>query len=187
MKKICALLIAAILSCSLAGCGSSGISQEDYDKVVSERDALQQQLDSLQENQEETTSKEQEPEDSSSKEETPQGSRQVLIDQDGIKITYMGIEQGFGTEIKLQIENNSEKTIVVQQRDMSVNGIMIDGIFSCDVRPGKKANDSISILDTYLEENDIETIEDIELYFHIFDDDTFDTILESDMITIQMK
>ncbi len=45
MKKIIAvLLMMAVLVC---GCGSSGISQEEYDKVVAERDELQKDNENL--------------------------------------------------------------------------------------------------------------------------------------------
>ena len=60
-----------------------------------------------------------------------------LLSQNNIKITYMGIDNESRTKIKLKIENNSDTAITVQQRDMSINGIMIDGIFSCDVQPGE--------------------------------------------------
>ena len=115
--------------------------------------------------------------------EPPQPAEQVLLDQIGIKITYIGLEEDmFRSNIKLRIENNTETPITVQQRDMSVNGIMIDGIFSCDVAVGKIANDEISIFPSDLEENGIDQIENIELRFHIYDDDTWDTVLDSEMI-----
>ena len=45
MKKIIAvLLMMAVLVC---GCGRSGISQEEYDKVVAERDELQKDNENL--------------------------------------------------------------------------------------------------------------------------------------------
>lgn len=187
MKKIGALLAAAFVALCLAGCNNSSISQEDYDRVVSERDALQQQVDDLLAKQDEASSAVQTPDETSSEPKAPQITNQVLVDQDGIKITFMGIEDGFGTEVKLKIENSTETSITVQQRDMSVNGIMIDGILSSDVMPGKTANDSISILSTYLEKNDIETIENIELTFHIFNKDSHKTILDTDVIRIEIQ
>lgn len=40
MKKMSKLLIIVIAFVLLMGCGSTGISQEEYDKVVEEKDAL---------------------------------------------------------------------------------------------------------------------------------------------------
>lgn len=122
-----------------------------------------------------------------SSQESPQTTEQALLDQNGIKITFTGLEEDmFGTNIKLRIENNTEMPITVQQRDMSVNGIMIDGIFSCDVAVGKIANDEISIFLSDLEENGIDQIENVELRFHIYDDDTWDTVLDSEIISFNV-
>lgn len=47
MKKIISLILALTMVISLAACSSGGVSQEEYDKVVAERDALQEQSDAL--------------------------------------------------------------------------------------------------------------------------------------------
>lgn len=44
MKKIVTILCACVL---LAGCGTSGVSQEEYDKVVSERDGYKEKYESV--------------------------------------------------------------------------------------------------------------------------------------------
>lgn len=44
MKKILVILMAAVMAVSVASC-SGGVSQEEYDKVVSERDSLKAQLE----------------------------------------------------------------------------------------------------------------------------------------------
>lgn len=44
MKKILAMLMAAVIAVSAASC-TGGVSQEEYDKVVSERDRLKAQLE----------------------------------------------------------------------------------------------------------------------------------------------
>lgn len=46
MKKIVVLLACFALCLTLTGCGS-GVPQEEYDRVVSERDALQAEIDSM--------------------------------------------------------------------------------------------------------------------------------------------
>lgn len=61
MKK--KVLFLVLTSFMLAGCGSSGISQDEYNKVVEERDELQAQLDELINNG--TTSESTESEDTS--------------------------------------------------------------------------------------------------------------------------
>ena len=46
-KKVVTVLLSCIIAVSVTACGSSGVSQEEYDKVVAERDDLQAQLDAL--------------------------------------------------------------------------------------------------------------------------------------------
>lgn len=111
----------------------------------------------------------------------------VLVDQDGIKIVYRGLETGglMGPSMLLYLENNTDQSVTVQQRNMSLNGFMIDGIFSCEVEAGKKAVDDISIFDSDLEENGITELENGELSFHIFATDGWNTIFDTDMIAVE--
>lgn len=112
-------------------------------------------------------------------------SGEVLLDQDGIKIIYQGMSENlFGPTVDLFIENNTETGITIQARDTSVNGFMIEPTFSVDLMPGKKAVDDLSFFDSDFEENNIETVTDIELRFHIFEIDSWDTILDTEPIQI---
>lgn len=115
----------------------------------------------------------------------------VLLEQDGIKITLKGYDPGsdfsFGPELKLLVENNSTKNITVQVRDVSVNGFMTDPSCSIDVVNGKKANGSITWFASELEENEITKICDVEFTFHIFDSEDWETVLDSDVITVTLN
>ena len=109
-----------------------------------------------------------------------ENTEKIIFDNNGIKITYKGIESDWiGQVVKLKIENTSEKDYTVQVRDVSVNGYMIDPIFSCDIKSGKTANDKISFLESDFEENNIEKIDNIELYFHVFNYDDWDDDFDS--------
>jgi|LSQX01.2.fsa_nt_gb hypothetical protein len=113
-------------------------------------------------------------------------SEQVLLDKDGIKITLKGFQLDgiFGPSLKVLVENNTNEPITVQTRDTVVNGVMQTTTFSCDVVSGKKANDEIIIMNSGLDRAGIEVIKDIELKFHIFNTDTWDTIFDSEAIFI---
>ena len=116
----------------------------------------------------------------------PENADSVLVDQDGIKITYTGLDTDgmMGTEIKLRIENNSDVGVLIQTRDMSVNGMMLDGIFSSEVNAGKKANDKIIIPSWGMEDNDITDLEEVEFYFTVVTSEGWDKIFDSDTITL---
>lgn len=118
--------------------------------------------------------------------EMPSGT--TILDQKGIKITFLGFEEQYdylkGYKIKLQIENNTNTNYTVQVRDLSVNGIMAESIFSCDVAAGKTANDYIWLYD--LEESGITgPIQEAEFTFHVFDSDAWDTYFDSGVITVK--
>ena len=111
----------------------------------------------------------------------------VLVEQDEIRITAksLKLDGWLGPEIKLLIENNSSKSITVQIRNASVNGYMIDTMMSVDIAPGKKANDSITLMKSDLDAAGIKTIADIEFSFHIFDSNSWDTLYDSNIIRIE--
>ena len=64
---------------------------------------------------------------------------------------------------------------------------MVDPIFSADVVSGKTINDTITFMKSDLEDNGIEAIQNIELTFHIFDSDSWDTYLDTEPITVTIS
>ncbi len=111
---------------------------------------------------------------------------QVLMEQDGIKVTLTGIDaEGFmGPELKILAENDSDKPVIIQTADASINGIMANPSISCNIEPGKKANDSITFSASALEAACISTIKDVEIKLLVLDPDTFQTIYKTDAITV---
>lgn len=114
-------------------------------------------------------------------------SETVLLDEAGVKITAKSLEMNslLGPEIKLLIENTSGINLTVQARNVSVNGYMIEPIMSVDIVSGKKANDSIIFSESDLDLCGIKTIADIELSFHIFSTDDWETYLDSKPIQLK--
>lgn len=119
--------------------------------------------------------------------QTYDDSREVFYDQNGIKIIGKGLstEGSFwGPGLILYIENSSDKDFTVQVRDVSVNGFMIEPTLSQDVLIGKKALTAVTFFDSDLEENGITDISDIEASFHVFDMDSWDTIVDTEPVKI---
>lgn len=202
LKKILAVSAALIMSMSLfSACDANDIiveksseSSENHttestqdETIESKETAPSKILDALETSSNEESSKKEALEEESSEEKTENDnttqSNQVLYEDANIKITYVGIEEGvLGTEMKLLLENYSNKSVTVQTRETSVNGVMVDPIFSSDIAPGKKTNDSISFYS--LEDEGIDEIGTVELSFHIFDSDTWETIIDTDPVTV---
>lgn len=117
-------------------------------------------------------------------------SGQVVMEKDGIKVTYMGIKSRKGEflyedgwDIKLKIENTTLKDYSMRVSDFSVNDIMAECSFSCDVAAGKTANEVIVVHN--LEESGIYgPIISAEFKFVIYPNDNIMDWVESDVIRI---
>lgn len=120
---------------------------------------------------------------------TPNDEGTELYNAGGVRIVGKMVDEDsfWGTAVLLYIENNSGQNIGVQCDNMSINGFMMSPLFSSDVYNGKKAIDDITILSSELEANGIESVSEVELQFHIFDVDTYDTIADSEPITFSVQ
>lgn len=172
-KWLAGLLAIAVLG-AMGGCsgaGNSSASQKAEESSTGKSSAAEESSDT----------KESQNEDSSDTEKNDNAADEskVLFEDSTVRITYAGTdeESWMGKGLKVTIENLSDKNISVQTREASVNGVMGDPYFSCDVASGKTANDTI-----YFSTKD--ELGTVELSFHIFDSDTFDTIADTEKVTL---
>ncbi len=112
---------------------------------------------------------------------------QVLIDQDGIRITATEYvtESIWGDGIKMLIENDTDKTVTVGCNALIVNDYMISDLFVSEVAAGKKANETMHLSSSELKAAGIDTVGQVEIYFHIYDSDTWDDLFKADCVTIK--
>ena len=172
-KNLAVMIGISLIVSMLSGCSVSNSAMQDKEIAVVENGSSDTNTDVLQETENTSVSE-------------VSIEEQILYDGNDIKITATGMEDSiWGAELKLLIENNSSKTITVQARNCNVNGYMVTTMMSADVASGKKANDSLTFETSGLKESGIEQIATMEFYFHIFDTETWDTIVDTDVITIQ--
>lgn len=119
---------------------------------------------------------------------TPKDEGEELVNRDGVKIVGKSVDEDsfWGKSILVYLENNTGNTIEIQIEDMSVNGYMMEPIFSKTVYNGKKAITTIDLFSSELEENGITSIENVELKFKVLDE-TFDEIFTTDTISIKAE
>lgn len=111
------------------------------------------------------------------------------LNQDGLEVVVRGTkiqDSDWGPEIMLYLNNQTGQNITVQLDDFSINGYMINPIFSCDVADGKLAYNSIYLDAEELKNNGIDHIDSITCSFVVCDPNTWDTIFESEPVTIQI-
>lgn len=114
-------------------------------------------------------------------------SGEALYENGGIKIVAKGIADSLmGQSLVLYMENTSENDVVVQSDSTSVNGFMLDAILSVELPQGKHAIGTMEFLQSELDENQIEQIEQIETVFHIADLESYMTITDTDLIPIAL-
>ncbi len=179
MKKTATLLTVSALILALSACGNSAPAATTT--AASEQPAVTTAKDA----DKETTTAEQTtaPEETTTAETTAKpvenkaGFKQtatieetVLIDQDGIKVTAKELTYSkYAASIELALENNSDSDIKLMSGTLgyscnSVNGIMFSGgYFNCELKAGKKAQESLTFKYDELMLYGIDEIADIEL------------------------
>ena len=111
---------------------------------------------------------------------------QVLFDQDGLRITATGMADDsiWGSGISLLLENSSTKNVTVGCNAVIVNDYMISNLFASEIAAGKKSNETLTLMSNELKDAGITEIGKVEIYFNIFDSETFDTVSTPDVVEI---
>lgn len=114
---------------------------------------------------------------------------EVLYDANGFRIVAIDLvnDDFLGEVVRIYMENNTDKLVEFDVEDTSVNGFMVNGTLITEVLPGTCALDYILFFDTEFQENNIETIENLELKFTIMDAETWDTLAESDAFVLTFE
>lgn len=120
---------------------------------------------------------------------TPNDEGQELYNANGVRIVGKTVDENsfWGTAILLYIENTSGQNVGINVDNMSINGYMMTPLFSTTVYDGKKSIDDITIMSSDLEANGITSVDQVELKFHIYNAESYDTIADSDAITFTAK
>ena len=110
----------------------------------------------------------------------------VLYEADGVKVTATGYEDGWmGPEIKILVENDSSRNVLVTSASVSANGYMMpSAALYAEVAAGKKANETLTIMSSELDQSGIEMLAELQFYLQIQDPETWETITTSDLLTL---
>ncbi len=182
-KQSAALLAAAIL---LSACSSNSSDQTSSASGSQNPEAV---LESLATSEEKAKREKDEKQKSAQQAEAEKKkaafTETVIFDENGLKVTATGLEDGFmGEELKLLVENNTDQPYTVQARNVSINGSMVNPSMSVDVAPGKKSNDSMTFFSSNLENQGIDTINTLEFNLHIFNTDDWSDTMDSNTVTL---
>ncbi len=168
------MLVSGLLLLSLTGCGGSG---EKKDIVPAGTSAAETQTE------DKDAGKTEEPKEP----KTITIEREELVNEKGITITAVEYvtDSIWGDGVKLLLENSGEQNVIVSCRALIVNNYMIPDFFSETVAAGKKSNATVYLSTSELKAAGIDTVGQIEIYFHIYDENTWDEVLDTDAVTIR--
>lgn len=182
-RKFLAIAVAGAAAASLlAGCGSSSNIKELTEKLKESTAASSSEEVSEEEIAESASVDSEEMSASSSAEADEEDEalvsdvsieEQVLVDQDGIKVTAKEytVDDWGDAGIKLLIENNTEKDYTIDVDAMMINDVQVSGYLYAEVSAGKKSNETLEFYSSELEALGIETIGKIEIYLSAEDSD----------------
>ena len=114
-------------------------------------------------------------------------SNQIIYDDGTFTVTATDfVSNGtWGPGLKMLIENNSDKSIMVMADDVSVNGYIVGNSFTAQVAPGKKTYSTMEMLEYDLSRAKITTIADIEFRLSFMDTDPYRIITETEPLSVK--
>lgn len=188
MKKLVKILLSTILAfiliASLIACEIVEIDDVDGGTGDGTREIVG---DGSTDADDETTGDDEDDETTAEEEEAATITEMVCFEYDGLTVTAKEIVDDYlwGTGIKLHIENNSTKDYTVRVDQAIVNNCMISEYFSCKVAAGKKTNDTLYLSSSDLKEAGIENIGQVEIYFSVYDPNSYETVYKPSCVTIK--
>ena len=144
IKSALAIILTLFMIVSLISCGFVEIEDIDGDTVGDTKDVAS---GGSGDNGDSSTT-EQENGGEEEEEEPATVGEMVCFEYNGITVTAkeMIYDTFLGAGIKLHIENNSDKDYSIGAEQVIVNNCMITDYFSCTVAAGKKANETMEII-----------------------------------------
>ncbi len=116
----------------------------------------------------------------------PGDSDVVLVDNEFCTVILTGTDPDstWGYALNVYIENKTDASITVSAADAVINGFAIDPYWTQTVAAGKRSYTDISWFETALEENGIETVENIRMTLRAYDPATWQDCFRQE-ITIE--
>ena len=97
--------------------------------------------------------------------------REILLAEDEnitVKVTSVNPDDAMGYALKLYLENKTDEELMFTLDRVSVNGFMCDPFWAATVTPGMKANETVTVLSSALQDNGIDTVTDITFTLRVY-------------------
>lgn len=117
-------------------------------------------------------------------------SGQVAYDDNGVKVIVQGVKKDtlFDSRCVLTVYmvNDTDKTISVQNKTLTVNGYDITAAMETVILAGRRAVDKIELFDSELDEYGIADPDSINVDFEINDYEVWKTIASTDTLSVEI-
>lgn len=102
-----------------------------------------------------------------------QSTDHVIVDNENVTIIVTGYDEDgiWGYTMHLYLVNKTDSEVMFSVDDVSVNGFMADPFWAVSVAAGKAAFSDVSWSDSTFEENDITTVEEIEMTWSVYNNE----------------
>ena len=97
----------------------------------------------------------------------------MIVDNENVTIIVSGYDEDgiWGYTMHLYLVNKTDSEVMFSVDDVSVNGFMADPFWAASVAAGKAAFSDVSCSDSTFEENDITTVEEIEMTWSVYNNE----------------
>lgn len=120
--------------------------------------------------------------------QTVDNSGDVLFEAEGITVIAKSIQENLlGQSVCLFVENETGKDIVVNAEDVSVNGFTVTTLMYENVYADTVRFCDLLLLSSELEENEIETVENVTFKLEVIDPETYEHIADSEELEVIVK
>lgn len=110
----------------------------------------------------------------------------VLVDEADVKITAVSLTERdlVGPELKLELQNKTDKNLIFQVHSTTINNYMVNGVMSVEVPAGEEVSHTMIFSTTELQTCGITTVAKLELGFRAYDAKSWSLYLNTKPITL---
>ena len=116
---------------------------------------------------------------------------QTILDDQGIKAVVKGYDKfenellSYDRALLIEVTNSTDKNITFGLSQLSVNGYMLEAYYSVTVEAGKTETYPVVFNESALESLGVTTIADYEFRIAVDDEETLESLIESDPVSIK--
>lgn len=116
-------------------------------------------------------------------------SGDVIFESEGVTVIAKTVntDGDLGTTVVLLVKNETGKNIIIESDNVSVNGYTIDAWMYDLLMADTVRFCELIIWSSVLEENEIDEVEEVAFTLSVRYDDSWDTLCESDELTVSVK